>query len=65
MAIQPRVRLWDPISSAPTILAGPQRSPYLEYQPTYDRGRVSMRVGLSYNAANIAGYGSPTALMAA
>ncbi|HKV62506.1 MAG TPA: TonB-dependent receptor [Candidatus Acidoferrum sp.] len=25
--------------------------------PTYDRGRVSMRVGLSYNAANIAGYG--------
>jgi TonB-dependent receptor len=27
--------------------------------PTYDRGRVSMRVGLSYNAANIAGYGAP------
>jgi TonB-dependent receptor len=25
--------------------------------PTYDRGRVSARVGLSYNAANIAGYG--------
>src|SRR5260370_137912 len=25
--------------------------------PTYDRGRLSMRVGLSYNAANIAGYG--------
>ena len=25
--------------------------------PTYDRGRVSVRVGLSYNAANIAGYG--------
>ncbi len=25
--------------------------------PTYDRGRVSIRVGLSYNAANIAGYG--------
>ena len=27
--------------------------------PTYDRGRVSVRVGLSYNAANIAGYGDP------
>ena len=27
--------------------------------PTYDRGRVSLRVGLSYNAANIAGYGDP------
>ena len=27
--------------------------------PTYDRGRVSVRVGLSYNAANIAGYGAP------
>jgi TonB-dependent receptor len=27
--------------------------------PTYDRGRVSLRVGLSYNAANIAGYGGP------
>ena len=25
--------------------------------PTYDRGRVSVRVGLSYNAANIAAYG--------
>lgn len=25
--------------------------------PTYDRGRVSIRVGLSYNAANIAAYG--------
>jgi TonB-dependent receptor len=25
--------------------------------PTYDRGRVSARIGLSYNAANIAGYG--------
>jgi TonB-dependent receptor len=25
--------------------------------PTYDRGRVAFRVGLSYNAANIAGYG--------
>jgi TonB-dependent receptor len=25
--------------------------------PTYDRGRVSARVGLSYNAANVAGYG--------
>jgi TonB-dependent receptor len=25
--------------------------------PTYDRGRLSARVGLSYNAANIAGYG--------
>jgi TonB-dependent receptor len=25
--------------------------------PTYDRRRVSVRVGLSYNAANIAGYG--------
>ncbi len=24
--------------------------------PTYDRGRVSVRVGLSYNGANIAGY---------
>jgi len=28
--------------------------------PTYDRGRVSIRVGLSYNAANIAGYGDGT-----
>jgi TonB-dependent receptor len=28
--------------------------------PTYDRGRVSVRVGLSYNAANIAGYGDGT-----
>lgn len=32
--------------------------------PTYDRGRVSVRLGLSYNAANIAGYsyqdGTPT-----
>jgi TonB-dependent receptor len=27
--------------------------------PTYDRGRISMRVGLSYNAQNIAGYGAP------
>ena len=27
--------------------------------PTYDRGRVSVRVGLSYNAQNIAGYGDP------
>ena len=27
--------------------------------PTYDRGRVSARVGLSYNARNIAGYGNP------
>jgi TonB-dependent receptor len=27
--------------------------------PTYDRGRVSVRVGLSYNAENIAGYGEP------
>jgi TonB-dependent receptor len=27
--------------------------------PTYDRGRISLRVGLSYNAANIAGYGDP------
>jgi TonB-dependent receptor len=27
--------------------------------PTYDRGRVSLRVGVSYNAANIAGYGDP------
>ena len=26
--------------------------------PTYDRGRVSVRVGLSYNQANIAGYGN-------
>jgi len=25
--------------------------------PTYDRGRVSIRVGLSYNAQNISGYG--------
>jgi len=25
--------------------------------PTYDRGRFSIRVGLSYNGANIAGYG--------
>lgn len=25
--------------------------------PTYDRGRFSVRVGLSYNGANIAGYG--------
>jgi len=25
--------------------------------PTYDRGRVSVRVGFSYNAENIAGYG--------
>ena len=29
--------------------------------PTYDRGRVSVRVGLSYNAENIAGYGDGTA----
>jgi len=28
--------------------------------PTYDRGRLSIRVGLSYNAANIAGYGDGT-----
>jgi len=28
--------------------------------PTYDRGRISMRVGLSYNAQNIAGYGDGT-----
>ena len=32
--------------------------------PTYDRGRVSIRIGLSYNQANIAGYsfqdGTPT-----
>lgn len=28
--------------------------------PTYDRGRVSVRVGLSYNAENIAGYGDGT-----
>src|SRR6266850_2575578 len=28
--------------------------------PTYDRGRVSIRVGLSYNAANIAGNGDGT-----
>jgi TonB-dependent receptor len=28
--------------------------------PTYDRGRVSIRVGLSYNSANIAGYGDGT-----
>jgi TonB-dependent receptor len=28
--------------------------------PTYDRGRVSVRVGLSYNAQNIAGYGDGT-----
>jgi len=28
--------------------------------PTYDRGRVSLRVGLSYNAQNIAGYGDGT-----
>jgi TonB-dependent receptor len=28
--------------------------------PTYDRGRVSIRVGLSYNAENIAGYGDGT-----
>ena len=27
--------------------------------PTYDRGRVSVRVGFSYNAQNIAGYGDP------
>jgi TonB-dependent receptor len=27
--------------------------------PTYDRRRISMRVGLSYNAQNIAGYGAP------
>jgi len=27
--------------------------------PTYDRGRFSARVGLSYNAANIAGYQGP------
>ena len=26
--------------------------------PTYDRGRISARVGLSYNQANIAGYGN-------
>lgn len=28
--------------------------------PTYDRGRVSLRVGLSYNAENIAAYGDGT-----
>jgi TonB-dependent receptor len=28
--------------------------------PTYDRGRVSVRLGLSYNAANIVGYGDGT-----
>lgn len=28
--------------------------------PTYDRGRVSIRVGLSYNAQNIVGYGDGT-----
>ena len=28
--------------------------------PTYDRGRLSVRVGLSYNAENIAGYGDGT-----
>ena len=28
--------------------------------PTYDRGRVSVRVGFSYNAENIAGYGDGT-----
>ena len=28
--------------------------------PTYDRGRVAVRVGLSYNAENIAGYGDGT-----
>jgi TonB-dependent receptor len=28
--------------------------------PTYDRGRVSIRVGLSYNAANIVSYGDGT-----
>jgi TonB-dependent receptor len=28
--------------------------------PTYDRGRVSIRLGLSYNAQNIAGYGDGT-----
>jgi TonB-dependent receptor len=28
--------------------------------PTYDHGRVSIRVGLSYNAQNIAGYGDGT-----
>src|SRR5437660_9217403 len=28
--------------------------------PTYDRGRVSMRVGLSYIAQNIVGYGDGT-----
>ena len=28
--------------------------------PTYDRGRLSIRVGLSYNAENIAGYGDGT-----
>jgi TonB-dependent receptor len=28
--------------------------------PTYDRRRVSLRVGLSYNAENIAGYGDGT-----
>lgn len=28
--------------------------------PTYDRGRVSVRLGLSYNAENIAGYGDGT-----
>jgi len=28
--------------------------------PTYDRGRVSVRVGLSYNAENIAAYGDGT-----
>jgi len=28
--------------------------------PTYDRGRVSVRVGLSYNAENIAAYGDAT-----
>ena len=26
--------------------------------PTYDRGRISARIGLSYNQANIAGYGN-------
>jgi TonB-dependent receptor len=28
--------------------------------PTYDRGRLSVRLGLSYNAENIAGYGDGT-----
>jgi len=28
--------------------------------PTYDRGRVSLRAGLSYNAQNIAAYGDGT-----